>query len=187
MTGKPWHIAALALPVAGLAALWGWSDYKSRQGTDWDVPVAGYDPRDLLRGHYVEFTYEWPGETRDDNFYLTQFCIEGEAPVIDRIVPVDDLAVCAHPARISTGSIYGDTGLRNGRLYIAQTRSGELQEKLADRDLRGIVRIRQRDDGLITPREISFRPLTDEERAARDPQREDDALPPPPVVVTPEN
>jgi uncharacterized membrane-anchored protein len=25
-----------------------------------DVAVTGYDPRDLLRGHYVRFTYVWP-------------------------------------------------------------------------------------------------------------------------------
>lgn len=168
MTGKPWHIAALALPLAGLSVLWGWSDYKSRQGTDWDVPVQGYDPRDLLRGHYVEFTYDWPGEIDESDAYLAQFCIEGAAPVIERIVPTDDLAACAHPARASGSDIYGLEGLRRGRLYIAQTRSSELQEKLADRDLRGIVRVRQRDDGLITPQEIRFRPLTTEERAARE-------------------
>ena len=55
------RLAAFALPLAGLAALWGWSDHLSRQGTDWLVPVAGYDPRDLLRGHYVQFAYDWPG------------------------------------------------------------------------------------------------------------------------------
>jgi hypothetical protein len=185
MTGKPWHIAALALPLAGLSILWGWSDYKSRQGTDWEVPVAGYDPRDLLRGHYVEFTYDWPGEARENNAYLTQFCIEGDAPVIERIVPTDDLSACAHPARASNSSISGPTGLLRGRLYIAQTRSSELQEKLADRDLRGIVRIRQREDGLITPQEITFRPLTAEERAAR--EQPDETAPPPPIEITPAN
>jgi hypothetical protein len=51
----------LAWPLLGLAALWGWTEVRSRQGTEWLVPVAGYDPRDLLRGHYVLFQYDWPG------------------------------------------------------------------------------------------------------------------------------
>ncbi|MEO0699811.1 MAG: GDYXXLXY domain-containing protein, partial [Pseudomonadota bacterium] len=50
----------VALPFAGLAALWWQSDTLSRQGTDWEVEIEGYDPRDLLRGHYVEFQYAWP-------------------------------------------------------------------------------------------------------------------------------
>lgn len=185
MMGRTSRILALVLPVAGLAALWGWSDYRSRQGTDWFVPVAGYDPRDLLRGHYVEFTYDWPGELDESDAFVAQFCIEGTPPAVERIVVADDIERCAHPARASGGDIYGFEGLRRGRLYIAQTRSSELQAQLADPDLRGIVRIRQREDGLITPLEITFRPLTAEERAAREQPRE--TAPPPPIVITPAN
>lgn len=181
--GRASRILALVLPVAGLAALWGWSDYKSRQGTDWLVPVAGYDPRDLLRGHFVEFTYDWPGQTEENDLFQGQLCIEGAPPTVDRVVFTDDLTQCAHPVRASGSDIYGFNGLRRGRLYIAQTRSSELQEKLADPDLRGIVRIRQREDGLITPQEITFRPLTAEERAAREQPGETAA--PPPIVITP--
>lgn len=183
--GRASRILALVLPVAGLAALWGWSDYKSRQGTDWLVPVAGYDPRDLLRGHFVEFTYDWPGELDASDAFLTQFCIEGSPPAIEQIVVAENIDQCAHPVRASGSDIYGFNGLWRGRLYIAQTRSNELQEKLADRELRGIVRIRLREDGLITPQEITFRPLTAEERAAREQPGETAA--PPPVTITPEN
>lgn len=28
-------------------------------GTVWQVDIAGFDPRDLLRGHYLMFSYEW--------------------------------------------------------------------------------------------------------------------------------
>ncbi|OGS56673.1 MAG: hypothetical protein A3J40_04265 [Erythrobacter sp. RIFCSPHIGHO2_12_FULL_63_10] len=185
MMGRTSRILVLVLPIAGLAALWGWSDYRSRQGTDWLVPVAGYDPRDLLRGHYVEFTYDWPGEIDENDMFQPQFCIEGTPPTVERVVFTDDLAQCAYPARASGSDIYGFEGLLRGRLYIAQTRSRELEEKLRDPDLRGIVRVRQREDGLITPLEITFRPLTAEERAAREQPRETAA--PPPIVITPAN
>lgn len=28
-------------------------------GTAWQIDIAGFDPRDLLRGHYLMFSYEW--------------------------------------------------------------------------------------------------------------------------------
>ena len=49
------RLIAAILPVAGLAGLWAISANTYRQGTEWEVPIQGYDPRDLLRGHYVEF------------------------------------------------------------------------------------------------------------------------------------
>ena len=58
------HVAALALPLLGLGGMWLQADRLSRQGTEWDVPIRGYDPRDLLQGHYVQFQYDWPGTDR---------------------------------------------------------------------------------------------------------------------------
>ena len=77
-----WRLAAIILPVVGLAGLWGWSDYQSRQGTEWEVPIQGYDPRDLLRGHYVEFTYDWPGsdDWAADAVIPLEACLEGTPP-----------------------------------------------------------------------------------------------------------
>src|SRR3546814_12803826 len=113
--GRTSRVLALVLPIAGLAALWGWSDYKSRQGTDWLVPVAGYDPRDLLRGHYVEFTYDWPGELDEGDACLVQFCSEGSPPPTERIVLAADLERCGLPARTGGKDRYGFQWLCGGR------------------------------------------------------------------------
>lgn len=177
-------LAALALPLAGLAGLWAWTDSWTREGTDWDVPVQGYDPRDLLRGHYIQFQYDWPGEsvTDDNRWWLGSFCIEGTAPNIERIVVRDDVESCAHFAKPEAASIYGGQGLRRGRLYVPQTRARELEQKLADPELRGIVTVRQRTDGRILPQSIRFRPLTAEERAEREARREEETSPPPAIM-----
>lgn len=177
-------LAALALPLVGLAGLWAWTDSWTREGTDWEVPVQGYDPRDLLRGHYIQFQYDWPGETatEENRWWLGSFCIEGKAPTIERIVVREDVEGCAHFARPEPASIYGGEGLRRGRLYVPQTRARELEKKLADPDLRGIVTVRQRTDGRILPQSIRFRPLTPEERAEREAEREDDTRPPPAIM-----
>jgi hypothetical protein len=165
------RLVAAILPLVGLSALWGWSDHASRQGTDWDVPVMGYDPRDFLRGHYVEFRYDWPGVDEGDwRVPLERLCLIGETPVIDRADTLEDdaaLKACPHPVRANPGGVYGLESLRQGRLYLGQERARQVDEQLRKGDQRAIIRIRQRADGTITPIGIRFRPLTAEERAVQ--------------------
>lgn len=154
------RLAALALPLVGLAGLWGWSDHLSRQGDEWEVPTTGYDPRDILRGHYVEFTYDWPG--LDEGAWrepLVALCLTGSAPVIERAVRASEaeLAACAHPVRGSGDGVYGSGALRRGRLYAGQTRAGELDKVLRDQSHRTFVRFRLRPDGTIMPLDIVLR------------------------------
>jgi hypothetical protein len=162
------RLAAAVLPLLGLGALWAQSDRIYHQGTEWEVPIMGYDPRDYLRGHYVEFRYDWPNL----NFWATgpgpeALCIEGTAPRIERVTLSKADAACAHLLKADRSHVYGDP-LGSGRLYIGQERAAQLEEQLRNRDQRGIVTIRQREDGSFTPIGIRFRPLTPQEIAERD-------------------
>ncbi|MGB3470161.1 MAG: GDYXXLXY domain-containing protein [Erythrobacter sp.] len=170
-------VAIMLVPLVGLGALWGWSDHLSRQGTDWEVEIEGYDPRDLLRGHYVEFSYDWPASEADRTAVRPfdpnpQFlCFYGAAPKLDRVRKTDDPAEqsqCEHPARADLSGVYGSSSLARGRLYVGQDRAKEIERELRNRDQRGIVTVRLREDGVMTPQSIRFRPLTPEELAARD-------------------
>lgn len=177
------RLAAVIAPVLGLAALWLQSDRTYHKGTEWEVPIMGYDPRDFLRGHYVEFEYDWPGSETLGDIYYEALCLEGEAPTIAKVRWLQtDNAPCKHPVRKNPGGVYQGDGLFRGRLYIGQERAAQLQEQLQNRDQRGIVTIRQREDGSFTPVSIRFRPLTLTEIAERDaPPPEDgpeDILPP---------
>ena len=169
--------AALALPLVGLAASWASTYVAAQRGTVWEVPIAGYDPRDLLRGHYVIYTYQWPGlEGRRTNLALEQIlCIEGEAPRIARVRRPAAGAPCDNPVRASGGWNDPAGGLASGRLYVPQDRAAQLERRLADPDLQGMVTIRVRDDGHITPLDIDFRPR----RGA--PATE--SSPPPPIII----
>ena len=95
-----------------------------------------------------------------------------------------DAGVCAHPVRADASGVYGWEGLARGRLYLDQDRAMAMQEQLQDRDQRGIVTIRQREDGSFTPVSIRFRPLTPAEIAERDAPQEDrfNPLGPPAVM-----
>lgn len=157
--------AALVLPLLGLAGTWAYTHVRAQQGTEWDVPIAGYDPRDLLRGHYVQFTYDWPGlEGEADFIYEPQLCIYGTSPTID-LVTRNQGTDCRHVLLADDYSSEWGNNLATGRLYVPQTDGAPLERKLADPKLQGIVRIRLRDDGHITPLRITFRPRPPEPTA----------------------
>jgi hypothetical protein len=149
---------ALVLPLLGLAATWAYTHVRAQQGTEWDVPIAGYDPRDLLRGHYVVFTYEWPGlEGRERWGIPAELCLHGTAPTIDRVTAGAGPG-CANPVRAYDYPHDVRGGVVGGRLYVSQAEGARLQQQLTDPALQGIARVRVRDDGHVTPLQISFRP-----------------------------
>jgi GDYXXLXY protein len=182
------RLAAVIAPAVGLAGLWFQSDQTFRQGTEWEVPIEGFDPRDFLRGHYVEFSYDWPGVDEFRDVPPQLLCLEGTAPQLTRVIPYPDAGAapaCAHPVRADATGVYGWEGLTRGRLYLDQDRAMAMQEELRNPDLRGIVTIRQREDGSFTAIAIRFRPLTPEERAARDVETTEPFMPPPPIMAAP--
>jgi hypothetical protein len=181
------RLAAVVAPAIGLAGLWVMSDQTFRQGTEWEVLIEGFDPRDMLRGHYVEFTYDWPGVAEFRDAPPQMLCLEGTAPRLERVTPIIDAAdgaACAHPVRADTTGVYGWEGLTRGRLYLGQDRAAAMQRELQDGEQRGIVTIRQREDGSFTPVDIRFRPLTAQERAERETQNEraEESAPPPAIM-----
>lgn len=180
------RLGAVVLPLMGLAALWGMSDHTYRQGTEWEVPIEGYDPRDFLRGHYVQFSYDWPGLDPDNNRPPAMLCLVGERPTVASVTLPEaesELAACDNPLRAEPAGVYGWQVLARGRLYIGQDRAAALEEQLRNRDQRGIVTIRQREDGSFTPIAIRFRPLTAQEIADRDAQVTQPSPTAPPIMA----
>lgn len=43
--------------------------HLSDSGTEWEIPVRGYDPRDLLRGRYIRFQYDFNLQNRRQDCY----------------------------------------------------------------------------------------------------------------------
>lgn len=183
---KAARLLAAILPLAGLAGLWVQSDRTYQSGTEWEVPIQGYDPRDYLRGHYVEFSYDWPGADQFPPRTIFHLCLEGNPPTLTRVTASLLPRDCAHPLSADASGVYGSEGLMRGRLYLGQDRASALEQQLRNRDQRGIVTIRQREDGSFTPISIRFRPLTAAERAERD--RRDaigDGVRVPPIMAEP--
>ena len=55
-------ILAVLIPLVGLLALVGQAE-MARVGPSWRLPIAGYDPRDLLHGHFLRYRFAlaWDG------------------------------------------------------------------------------------------------------------------------------
>ena len=162
--------AALVLPVIGLGASWFATHRMAQQGEEWLIPVQGYDPRDLLRGHFIQYRYDWPAEAKegaeqgvDSLSYSNSICIEGKAPNIVRASEGDPSLAgepkrnCAIVARATLGTRSEVSGLDSGILYVAQTRAPDLEKKLADPKLQGMIRVRIREDGVMRPVAMEFR------------------------------
>jgi uncharacterized membrane-anchored protein len=52
-------LVAALLPVLGLILMVARAEWTVRSGTLWQIPIVGYDPRDLLSGHYLVFRYDF--------------------------------------------------------------------------------------------------------------------------------
>jgi len=52
-------LVAVLFPILGLMALIGRAELNLRNGRTWELPISGYDPRDLLSGHYLRYQYRF--------------------------------------------------------------------------------------------------------------------------------
>ncbi|MEC3910129.1 GDYXXLXY domain-containing protein [Sphingobium sp. CR2-8] len=163
---------ALLLPLVLLAASWATTYRQAQQGQDWLIPIEGYDPRDLLRGHYVQYRYAWPtppardGEPQGDVGGADALCVVGTAPHIRSVRPLaqpagrpDPAAAqkCAVILRATMGARREVRGLNSGIFYASQGQAIALSRKLADPHLQGLVRVRVRADGVMRPVALEFR------------------------------
>lgn len=158
----------ILLPLVGLAYCWQTTRQSAAEGVEWDVAVTGYDPRDLLRGHYVRFTYVWPEDpligTTEGNSPATRLCIEGEAPSIrraTRLMTGDDASACngiASTPLYRPGTVQAGTVPIEGRLFIPQAQGPQMEKALNDPKQQASLRFRLKRNGEIVPIRLSFTP-----------------------------
>lgn len=57
-------IALLAIPFLGMLLMIA-TNMRNVSHQEYRIAIEGYDPRDLLKGHYLIFRYKWPDGTVD--------------------------------------------------------------------------------------------------------------------------
>ena len=63
MSGKYRFVAALIFPILCLAGFVLWNVWVAAQGQKLTLPIRGFDPRDLLAGHYLAYRIEYGFES----------------------------------------------------------------------------------------------------------------------------
>jgi hypothetical protein len=60
-----WPELAVLVPILGLMGLIARAEIALRAGEAFRIPITGYDPRDLLHGHYLQYSYafDWQGQS----------------------------------------------------------------------------------------------------------------------------
>lgn len=73
-------IIALALPVAALLSLTAYKAWIFTRGVEVVLPITGYDPRDLLAGHYLTYRVDYGVEDpcRDYSSQTACVCLSDE-------------------------------------------------------------------------------------------------------------
>jgi uncharacterized membrane-anchored protein len=129
---KPlWRWFALLLPLLVLLGGIVRGERLHRDGEEWRFDVAGYDPRDLLRGQYLRFRIveEWGDPHEGATEQSSCLCLE-------RTRPRDSASLRAAScdfARASCSAYLVREELQGlNRFYVPETRARELEQRLGE-------------------------------------------------------
>lgn len=155
-------LAALLLPLVGLigGAIMAW--WQTSHGSIWEVPIRGYDPRDLLRGHYIRFQYDWATPARpsagDPEHWRLCFRHRGAATVVTLFASTDRTPkACQAIARQIPGHdglLMEHGGQGHGRFYLGEADARPLERLLADPARKVSARVIVTASGRLTPLDI---------------------------------
>ena len=136
-------VAALALPIVALAALIGEQELRFGNTQQVNVPVRGYDPRDLLRGHYITGQFDWDWDVLPEKTGTGGLCVLPEAAARPKVRflenwrPGDPASGCrlVVAGRIVPSAFIPttlDSGTRGVRLYVSEARAPQLEELIRE-------------------------------------------------------
>lgn len=148
------YFGALLLPLLGLAGATLSAWLGTRDGRVWELPVRGYDPRDLLRGHYIVFQYDLADGAS---------CVS-EKPCCLQVVGTAEVARASLQSCTSNWNgaqaqmLRDHAGLRIsggqafGQLYVDEQYAAQLDARLRQSEPNARVRFHISPTGKLTPR-----------------------------------
>ena len=132
----------VAIPFIVLCLLIVRAEYHLKVGEQWDIELTGYDPRDLLRGHYLRLrlNYDW-NKDLDNNSSDTSYClclrdIGNQAPQVSK-------TDCSLARSYCDGFIRSEFEQELDRFYIPETQARKAEDLLrkARRDNKAYLRL----------------------------------------------
>ena len=159
-------MVALALPVGALAAMVGQQEWLRTRVTVLNVAVRGFDPRDLLRGHYLTARFDWnweglPQPDAEGRLPEGALCVEAiDADRKPRVrflpasQPVDGGCLLLIPGAMWGSDVFVpatiETTSGGFRLFVPETRAAELDRLIRERPGALTVDLAVRGDGGVS-------------------------------------
>ena len=134
-----------AIPLVGILGMMVRAEYRVRTASVYRLPISGYDPRDLLYGHYISFVFDTsPLDALEQK--PTLLCMDGyvDGNELPTASGADD---CERTVSLSSLS-----GPR--KLFIPEADASALEAALQRTDVVSTVETRVHQDGLITLGEL---------------------------------
>lgn len=130
------YAMALLLPLIVLGLTATVQQHSIRSASSWTIPISGYDPRDPLRGHYLNFSYDWQIAGTASLCSSTEgctLCLEEGTKIVATVRPAG--ATCRHPVDLKRSNIGFRPGLRGtavftGRIFVSEARAPILTRTL---------------------------------------------------------
>lgn len=135
---SPVGILVLLIPFLAMFYMIASNELGYRKNTEYRLEVTGYDPRDLLTGHYVTFRYNWPDNTpnrcaKDQECFA---CLTGDPKKPDiRFVAQNGLPLCDAALSLGHYSFIG-TGLPQPPGDLTRYHVSEIEGPVLDQMLR---------------------------------------------------
>lgn len=126
------EIVAVVLPILLLVGMVGRAEWQLAHSKTWNFAIRGYDPRDLLRGHYMRFQLDVsPSATLDA-------CARGAPDCCYCLEPGEGLEAHVTLARCETAADACEDFVRTeplhdfDRFYIPEEGRGEMERILRE-------------------------------------------------------
>lgn len=91
-------LLALALPIVALALMVTRGEVTTRTGRPYRIAIEGYDPRDMVRGHFLRYRLQFAWDEPRERCTTAEcaYCLRGPAGSEPRVVKVSagDTADC---------------------------------------------------------------------------------------------
>lgn len=157
-------MASLALPLIVLASLTGFHKYNEISARRFIIPIEGYDPRDALRGQYLQFNYVWPANIGTDIGFeegkTKSLCLDGSTadaltakPIVEEYEDCKYSVILWQPRKEKYAYELQKTPRITGRFYLPENRAKTIERALFDTRYKMSVSATI-DNGKLVPREL---------------------------------
>lgn len=150
-------IAALALPIIALLLMTQFKRQHLQQGTLMTLAISGFDPRDLLSGHYLRYRIDYgvPLDCPQDEYTEAWVCLKPKAHFYRE---ESDLDTASCTTWVSGYCEAGEFLAGIERFYIPEAYAQSLERQIRDQQGKVVIAINTQGEALVKELLIANQP-----------------------------